>query len=114
VDVYRPGGEAITAALTASGYDAHFVMGGPAALRTVVDWVPDIALLDINMPDMDGCAVARRLRQDTLSQHTIIVAITALDEAMARPDGVAPGFDAYCQKGAAPGPLLQLLTTLIL
>ncbi|OLL30063.1 response regulator [Burkholderia sp. SRS-W-2-2016] len=112
VDDYRPGAEAITASLAAAGYDAQFVLHGPAALRTVTAWLPDIVVLDISMPDMDGYSVARRLRQDALSQFMILVAFTVLDELVTRSPGIASGFDAYCQKGAASGQLLQLLEIL--
>ena len=89
-----------------------YVALGLAALETVSAWVPEIALLDLNMPGTDGYAVARRLRGVAFTQHTIIVAFTALDEPTARLSGVAAGFDAYCRKGAAPNSLLHLLQTL--
>lgn len=112
VDDYRPGAEAVPASLTAAGYAVRFVLDGPAALHTVRAWIPQFVLLDINMPGMDGYAVARRLREEVLTQHTVIVAFTALDEPTARLSGIDSGFDAYCQKGAAPGPLLRLLEML--
>ncbi|MGF6446458.1 CheY-like chemotaxis protein [Paraburkholderia youngii] len=85
---------------------------GLAALQTVGSWVPQVALLDINMPGMDGYTVARRLRGEILTQHIVIVAFTSLDEPTARLSGIDSGFDAYCRKGAAPGPLLRLLEAL--
>lgn len=109
VDDYRPGAEALTAALLLAGYDAQCVVDGPAALLAVAARMPDIVVLDINMPDMDGYAVARRIRHDVTTQHVVIVAFTAQDESAVRVNGKAAGFDAYCQKGAAPGPLLRLL-----
>ncbi|MEX3842815.1 response regulator [Paraburkholderia nodosa] len=112
VDDYGPGAEAVSASLTEAGYEVRFVLDGLAALETVRSWIPQIALLDINMPEMDGYAVARRLRAEDLTRQTIIVAFTALDEPTTRRSGVGAGFDAYCQKGAAPGPLLRLLETL--
>jgi len=112
VDDYRPGAEAVSASLTVAGYEVRLVLDGVAALQTVRSWLPHIALLDINMPGMDGYAVARRLRGEVLTQHTIIVAFTALDEPTARLSGMDSGFDAYCQKDAAPGHLLRLLERL--
>lgn len=112
VDDYRPGAEALAASLLLAGYDAQCVLEGPAALRVVAAWWPDIVVLDINMPGMDGYAVAREIRQNAQTQHIIIVAFTALDEMTARPEGLAAGFDAYCQKGAAPEPMLRLLESL--
>ncbi|TKC91661.1 response regulator [Trinickia terrae] len=109
VDDYRPGAEALTAALSLAGYDAQCVLDGSAVLQTVAARMPDIVILDVNMPGMDGYAVARLLRQDVTTQHLVIVAFTAQDESTVRTNGVAAGFDAYCQKGAAPEPLLRLL-----
>lgn len=62
VDDCRPAAEAVSASLAVAGYDVRFVLDGLAALETVSAWVPEIALLDLNMPGMDGYAVARRLR----------------------------------------------------
>lgn len=112
VDDYRPGAEALTAALSLAGYDARYVPDGPTALQTVAVQMPDIVVLDINMPDMDGYAVARRLRRDIKAKHVVIVAFTAQDEPSVRSNGLEAGFDAYCQKGEAPGQLLQLLEEL--
>ncbi|WP_074171329.1 response regulator [Caballeronia temeraria] len=109
VDDYRPGGEAITASLMIAGYEAVYMLDGASALNMIATWVPDIAVLDINMPQMDGYTLARHLRQNTATGHTVLIAFTALDESVARPAGVASGFDAYCQKGGAPDPLLRLL-----
>lgn len=109
VDDYRPGAEALTAALSQAGYDARCVLGGPAALLAVAAQMPDIVVLDINMPGMDGYAVARILRLDVTAENLVIVAFTAQDEPAVRANGVAAGFDAYCKKGTAPEPLLRLI-----
>ncbi len=61
------------------------------------------------MPGMDGYAVAQLLRHDVTTQDLVIVAFSAQDESTVPSKAVAGGFDAYCQKGAAPGPLLWLL-----
>lgn len=112
VDDYRPGAEAITETLLIAGYDTQFVLHGAAALRTVTTWIPDIALLDINMPEMDGYAVASHLRKRIETQFTILVAFTSMEESATRAVDSAPGFEAYCQKGNGPGPLLDLLNAM--
>ena len=86
-----------------------YTLDGPSALNMVAAWVPDVAVLDINMPQMDGYALARRLRHNIATRDTILIAFTALDESVAGPAGVVSGFDAYCQKGGGPDPLLRLL-----
>ena len=112
VDDHQPGAEAITASLSLSGYDAQFVLGGLAVIGAISAWTPGIALLNINMPGMDGFAVARQLRQHDRTQHIVRVAFTAQDKSTVRANGVAAGFDGYCQKGAAPELLLLLLEQL--
>lgn len=99
VDDDRAGGEATAASLATVGYDAQFAADGATALQRAATWRPDIAVLDINMPVMDGYELAQRLTHDALTQHTLFVAFTALDEPIARSACIASGFDAYCQKG---------------
>jgi two-component system OmpR family response regulator len=64
--------------------------------------------MDINMPVMDGFAVARQLRQHGCSRHITIVAFTAQDESTIRSNGTAVGFDAYCQKRSGPNASIYL------
>ncbi|MEM5300013.1 response regulator [Burkholderia sp. JPY481] len=92
----------IAAALSASGYGTQFAVGVPAALAAMAAWMPEIALLDINMPGTDGFRFARELRHDARTQHLVLLAFTAYDEITIRAKGIAAGFDGYCQKGAAP------------
>lgn len=109
IDDDSKGAEATTASLSSSGYDTQFAVGATAALLAVAAWMPEIALLDINMPGMDGFALARELRRDTLTQHMVLLAYTACDEATVHANGIAAGFDGYCRKGTAPRSLLRLL-----
>ncbi|SAK73909.1 response regulator [Caballeronia pedi] len=109
VDDYQAGAEAITAVLLVEGYDARCVLSGHAALELSAAWIPDIALLDINMPEMDGFALARQLRQSRKTQHVALVAFTSQDERITHDRGVAAGFDAYCQKSGTTDALLHLL-----
>lgn len=108
VDDYRDGAEAISLFLSVSGYDTQYVLSGLEVAAAVAACPPEIALLDINMPRMDGFAVARQLRQDWRTRHIVIVAFTAQDEPTIRKDGIAARFDAYCQKGGTPDSLLHL------
>lgn len=113
VDDEEAGAEALVASLSLAGYDTQFALTGRTVIRALNTWMPQIALVDINMPGMDGFAVARLLRQDGQMQHIVIVAFTAQDESTVRTEGIAAGFDGYCQKGAAPKLLLSLLEKII-
>jgi two-component system, OmpR family, response regulator len=109
IDDDGKGAEATAASLSSSGYETRFAVGSLAALVVIAAWMPEIALLDINMPDMDGFALARELRGDARTQQIVLLALTANDERAVRENGIASGFDGYCQKGNAPDSLLGLL-----
>lgn len=102
--------EALAAYLSYEGVDARAVVGCDEALRCVKDWVPDVVVLDIMMPERDGYETASALR-DYLPTHSLgIVAFTSLDEDHVKETGRARhNFDGYCQKGTAPSQLLALM-----
>jgi CheY-like chemotaxis protein len=102
VDDYHDGAAAISMFLSPSGYDTRYFLSVTDVALAVAGSIPEIVLLDINMPGMDGFAVAR---QDWRTQDIAILAFTALDEPVFRKGGIAAGFDACCQKGRAPDSL---------
>lgn len=76
--------------------DAYTVVGvdsGPAALAAAAADPPDLVLLDLMMPDMDGFEVVRRLKADALNRRLPIVMITALDDDASRTRLAAAGID---------------------
>ncbi len=72
---------------------------------------PDLILLDINMPHLDGYQVLQRLRQLPATAHTPIVAVTAEAIPAAIQKGLAAGFDGYGTKPLEVAPFLQLVDT---
>ena len=98
--------------LLTGDYNPQFVLSGRDALTAVTARIPEIALVDIDMPDLDGFAVTRLLRHDVRTQHTVIVAFTARAESEIRSHAVVAGFDAYCRKGQTPESVLDLLRRL--
>ncbi|WGS54944.1 response regulator (plasmid) [Paraburkholderia sp. D15] len=109
VDDYRDGAEAIATFLSLSGYGTQFVVSGAEVATAVALETPQIALLDINMPGMDGFAVARLLRQTPQTRDAVIIAFTAQDEGTIVKPAISAGFDAYCQKAQSLHRLLLLL-----
>ncbi|WP_459706635.1 response regulator [Paraburkholderia sp. 2C] len=109
IDNDKNGAEAITASLCLLGYDTQFATGAQAAFHAIAVRMPEIALLDINMPDIDGFALAQQLRREGRTQHIVLVAFTAYDEITVHANGIAAGFDGYCRKSTAPDSLLRLL-----
>jgi CheY-like chemotaxis protein len=84
---------------------------GLAAVQAALDFRPEIVLLDLVMPGMDGFAVAQRLRE-LEPMHTsrmVIVALTGRDEEAFREATAEAGFDAHLTKPAKIDELLKIL-----
>jgi two-component system cell cycle response regulator len=88
--------------LRAFGHDAALTLSGEEALRDADAHVPDLVLCDIQMPDMDGYEVLRRLRTDHRFDDTQIVGVTALAMVGDREKVLAAGFDGYLSKPITP------------
>jgi two-component system cell cycle response regulator DivK len=71
---------------------------GPAALAGMAQAVPDIVLLDISLPGMDGVEVLRRMRADVQLRHLPVIAFTAHAMSSDREKYLACGFDDYLTK----------------
>lgn len=82
------------------------------ALACVRDQRPDLALIDIGLPEIDGCELARLLRLamvETPGLHTRLVALTGYSDGATRETAGAAGFDAYVVKPIMPEALEALL-----
>lgn len=80
------------------GYEVVEAVDGEAALKAAGEASPDVVLLDIQMPLLDGCAVLKRLRQDPKLSHLPVMALTAFAMRGDREKALAFGFDAYHSK----------------
>ncbi len=66
--------------LQQKGHRALIAPDGPAALQTVRDQGPDVVLLDMMMPDMDGLEVLRRLKADPQTARPAVILFSAVDD----------------------------------
>jgi signal transduction histidine kinase len=108
VDDNADGREALRTMLEASGHAVAEAADGPAGVRLAVEWAPDVALIDIGLPAMDGYEVARRI-QARLGGLVRLVALTGYSDPGARMRAVAAGFEAHLVKPAAPEEIERLL-----
>lgn len=86
------------AKLEAKYYTVLLAENGPEALRVAAEETPQIILLDVMMPGMDGYEVCERLKQDEKTKHIPIVMLTALSDAEDRVRGLQAGADDFLSK----------------
>ena len=95
--------------LEAQGYVVQVAHDASAALARAAAWWPDVYILDIGLPDMDGNALARELRRRPEGGAATLIAVTGYGEQRDREAGFAAGFDAYFAKPVDTERLHQLL-----
>lgn len=86
--------------LSQVGAETCVTHGGRAALVALQEQVPDVVLLDLGMPDVDGFDVARQLRADQRYDRTRLIALTGWGQAIDRDRTAASGFDGHLTKPA--------------
>jgi len=84
--------------LLGQGYQLAFAAGGAEALAQAAQLTPDLILLDVMMPDMDGFEVCRRLQADRSLAEIPIIMVTALDDRDSRLRGFDLGIDDFVTK----------------
>ncbi len=86
--------------LRESGHDVRTAHDGLTALEAAIDYRPDVALLDIGLPGLDGFEVAKRMRQQPILQKAVLVAMTGYGKESDRQRSREAGFDHYLVKPA--------------
>ncbi len=84
--------------------DGHVVRGaysGTQALRLATEFQPQLVLLDIGMPDLNGYEVARRMREATWGADMVLVAVSGWSQAEDKRQAEAAGFDGHLAKPAS-------------
>ena len=81
--------------LEACGYEVTEAENGMQALQKVAEHPPDVILLDVMMPKMDGFGVCRRLKTDSKTAHIPILMVTALSDRKERLMGIPVGANDF-------------------
>jgi DNA-binding response OmpR family regulator len=92
------------------GHDVSRAYDGSTALAFANAYLPDILLLDLNMPEMSGLEVSRRVRQQDCLKKCFIVVVTGRTESTLWPLCMQAGVDLILVKPVAPSILKALLT----
>jgi CheY-like chemotaxis protein len=101
--------EAVRCLLEVRGHRVDAAADGSAGLETALASRPEVVLIDIGIPGLDGYEVARRLRATDLGKHMRLVAITGYGQPDDRQRALESGFDAHLVKPIDPDELYRLL-----
>ena len=91
------------------GHDVHEAADGLAGVESALTIAPDLALVDIGLPGLDGYEVARRLRRHPIGQRLRLVALTGYGLPEDRQRAMEAGFDQHLVKPVDPAQLAALL-----
>jgi len=99
--------------LTMEGYEVATAADGEEALRKIEQDRPDLVVLDIMMPKLDGYEVCRRLRQDDDLKSLPVILLSAKGRPIDRETGLEVGADDYIVKPFSPRRLLEKIRELL-
>ncbi|PCJ41998.1 MAG: PleD family two-component system response regulator [Alphaproteobacteria bacterium] len=103
----------LEAKLTSEYFEVLTAMNGEEALEIIDKENPDIVLLDVMMPGMDGFEVCRRIRANAKSSHIPVIMVTALDQTKDRVAGLEAGADDFLTKPVLDLPLFARVRSLV-
>ena len=101
--------ETTTMLLSLSGHQVRSAKDGLQALHVASEFRPDVVLLDIGLPLMDGYEVARRLRQTPQTAGALLIALTGYGQQGDRQRGKDAGFDGHMLKPVDPHALARMI-----
>ncbi|WP_421791922.1 PleD family two-component system response regulator [Hyphobacterium sp.] len=113
VDDQEPNVRLLEAKLKAEYFEVVTAFNGLDAISKTNDHQPDVILLDIMMPGMDGFEVCRKLKADRRTRHIPIVMVTALDQPEDRVRGLEAGADDFLTKPVDNLPLFARIRSLL-
>ena len=99
--------------LTSAGYEVLEASSGIEAIDMTAAESPDLILMDVQLPGMDGHEATRRLKGDPASAHIPIVAVTSYAFSGDRDEALAAGSDAYFAKPVSPREILAKVKSLV-
>ena len=94
-----------------SGHDVRTAHDGPTGLQAALDYLPNVALLDIGLPGLNGFEIAKQLRQQITFKNAVLVALTGYGQDSDRLRSQEAGFDHHVVKPGDFGKILQILAT---
>jgi CheY-like chemotaxis protein len=110
VDDNRDAADSLGLLLGLDGHDVRVAYAGRPALEIAKQFHPDVAILDLGLPDLSGYDVARLLRQDTVTRRVALIALTGWGQDEHKQRAREAGFDHHLTK---PVDLDQLASVMV-
>lgn len=101
----------VTEILTLNGYDIIEADSGVEAIKIMAEEKPDIVLMDLHLPEMDGITATRIIKADSRNRHIPVLALTASAMKGEEDDIIGKGFDGYVAKPIEVKKLLEAVST---
>ena len=99
--------------LQSAGFESRAVATGQAALAVATEHWPDLVVLDLRLPDMNGYDICRQFRSMASPWELPVLMLTALDQPIDQLRGYAFGADAYMTKPFDPSELMKTVCLLL-
>jgi CheY-like chemotaxis protein len=99
--------------LSAAGHDVSSAEAAEEALAAIRESQPNVILMDLSLPGMDGLTLVRKLKNDPATCEIHIIAVTSYPEKFSREEALAAGCDAYLGKPLSTRTLPATLTDIV-
>jgi PAS domain S-box-containing protein len=112
VDDNRDGADSLGLLLELSGHAVRIAYDGLRAVEVAREFRPEVVLLDIGLPKLNGYEAAQHIRELPWGQETTLIALTGLSQEMARARSEGAGFDSHLVKPVDPEALFRVMSAL--
>ena len=112
MDDNRDSADSLGMLLRIMGNDIRTAYDGQQGLEVAGEFRPDVVLLDIGLPKLDGYEACRRIREQPWGKGVVLIAVTGWGQEEDRRRSHEAGFDRHLVKPVDPGALMRMLTEL--